>query len=480
MSPYDLPNALFIDGKWQPSISGETFDTFNPATEEVLAKVPRANAQDVHLAVQAAHRAFYGEWRQVTPAERGKLLYRLAQTIQTNREELAKLETLDNGKPLREALGDIDGVVQTIEYNAGAADKLQGDTIPLGYEVVDFTWLEPLGVTAHIVPWNFPLGIAVRSVAPALAAGCTVVLKPAEETPLSALRLASLAQEVGFPDGVLNVVTGFGEEAGAPLVRHPWVRGVTFTGSAETGRKIIAQSAESLKSLVLELGGKNALIVFEDADLDRAVEDAIEAVFGNCGQVCSAASRLLLQRQIYQEFQRRFSERVLQLSVAPGLENGDLGPLVSREQLERAFSYIRSGLEEGASLTLGGKRPENLSRGYFLQPTIFEKVHPKMRIAQEEIFAPVVVVLSFEHDDEALQIANDVPYGLTAGIYTRDIRRALTSAQWLESGSVWINGWYLGGVQAPTGGVKASGFGRERGLPGIHNYLQIKNVAIKL
>ncbi len=474
------PDALFIDGKWMSSQAGKYFETLNPATEEVLAKVPRAGAVDVDVAVQAARKAFYGEWSEATPAERGRLLYRLAQAVQAHRDELAMLETLDNGKPLKEALGDIDGVVQTIEYNAGAADKLQGDTIPLGKEVVDFTWLEPLGVTAHIVPWNFPLGIAVRSVAPALAAGCTVILKPAEETPLSALRFASLAQEVGFPAGVLNVIAGFGEEAGAALVRHPQVRGVTFTGSAETGRKIMAQAAESLKPLVLELGGKNAFVVFEDADLERAVNDAVEAVFGNCGQVCSAASRLLLQRSIYQPFLEKFTERASQLKVAPGLEDGDLGPLVSKEQLQRALSYIDLGLKEGAKLSLGGKQPSHLTRGYFLLPTIFESVQPRMRIAQEEIFAPVVVAIPFDREEEALQIANDVPYGLTSGVYTRDIRRALTFAQRLESGSVWINGWYLGGVQAPTGGMKASGFGRERGLAGIHNYLQIKNVAIRL
>ncbi len=473
-------DALFIDGKWQPSQSGKRFETLNPATEEILAEVPRADAQDVDLAVNAATKAFYGEWREVTPSERGRLLYRLAQAIKARRNELAEIETLDNGKPLREALGDIDGVVQTIEYNAGAADKLQGDTIPLGVEVVDFTWLEPLGVTAHIVPWNFPLGIAVRSVAPALAAGCTVVLKPAEETPLSALLLAGIAKEVGFPDGVLNVVSGIGEEAGAALVRHPQVRGVTFTGSAETGRKIIAQTAASPKPVVLELGGKNALIVFEDADLDRALSDAMEAVFGNCGQVCSAASRLLLHRSIQREFLERFRERASVLKVAPGLEDGDLGPLVSKEQLHRALRYIDDGLQEGAKVVLGGKRPDHLPHGYFLLPTIFDQVHPKMRIAQEEIFAPVVVAMPFETDEEALQIANDVPYGLVAGVYTQDLRRAMKFAQRLESGSVWINGWYLGGVQAPTGGVKASGFGRERGLAGIHNYLQIKNVAIKL
>lgn len=480
MSRSNLPQALFIDGRWQPSHNREVFETVNPATEEVLAQVPRADAQDVDAAVQAARRALKGDWSEITPPERGRLLYRLAQTIELHRDELAELETLDNGKPLREAMGDIEGVVQTIEYNAGAADKLQGDTIPLGKAIVDFTWLEPLGVTAHIVPWNFPLGIAVRSIAPALAAGCTVVLKPAEETPLSALRFANLAKEVGFPDGVLNVVSGFGEEAGAALVRHPLVNGVTFTGSAETGRKVMAQAAEAIKPLVLELGGKNALIVFEDADLERAVNDAIEAVFGNCGQVCSAASRLLLQSPIYSQFMEKFRERAAQLKVAPGLENGDLGPLVSKQQLQRALQYIQQGLEQGAKLSLGGKQPQNLSRGYFLLPTIFESVHPQMNIAQEEIFAPVVVAIAFDDEEQAIRLANDVPYGLVAGIYTQDIRRAMTLARRLESGSVWINGWYLGGVQAPTGGVKASGFGRERGLPGIHNYLQIKNVAIEL
>ncbi len=346
----EIPVANFIGGLWQASLSRETFETVDPATEEILAKVPRSDSRDVDAAVKAAHLAFYGEWRELTPAERGRLLYRLAQAIQSYRAELAELETLDNGKPLREALDDFDGVTRTIEYNAGAADKLQGDTIPLGMEVIDFTILEPLGVTAHIVPWNFPLGIAIRSVALALAAGCTVVLKPAEETPLTALRLASIIQEVGFPNGVFNVVTGFGEEAGAALVRHPLVRGVTFTGSAETGRKIMAQAAESLKPLVLELGGKNALIVFEDANLERAVNDAMEAVFGNCGQVCSAASRLLLHTSIYSEFMDRFCERVSQLKIAPGMENGDLGPLVSKEQLERAMNYIRIGQEEGLVL----------------------------------------------------------------------------------------------------------------------------------
>lgn len=480
MNKSNVPQSLFIDGTWQPSHNREVFETFNPATEEVLAQVPRADTQDVDAAVQAAYRALKGTWSEITPAERGRLLYRLAQTVELHRDELAELETLDSGKPLREAMGDIEGVVQTIEYNAGAADKLQGDTIPLGKHIVDFTWLEPLGVTAHIVPWNFPLGIAVRSIAPALAAGCTVVLKPAEETPLSALRFASLAKEVGLPDGVLNVVTGFGEEAGAALVRHPLVNGITFTGSAETGRKVMAQAAQAIKPLVLELGGKNALIVFEDADLERAVSDAIEAVFGNCGQVCSAASRLLLQSPIYSQFMEKFRQRAAQLKVAPGLENGDLGPLVSKQQLQRALQYIQQGLDQGARLSLGGKQPQHLSRGYFLLPTIFESVHPQMNIVQEEIFAPVVVAMAFDDEEQAIRIANDVPYGLVAGIYTRDIRRAMTLARRLESGSVWINGWYLGGVQAPTGGVKASGFGRERGLPGIHNYLQIKNVAIKL
>lgn len=475
-----MQHKLFIDNEWIAPQSGATFPTIDPATEEPIADVARAGAADVDRAVRAAHRAMQGSWRGVTPLERGKMMFRLADLISGSRDELARLETLDVGKPLKDSLGDIDGVVTTLRYNAGAADKMQGETIPLGLEVVDFTLLEPLGVTAHIVPWNFPLGMAMRSLAPALAAGCTAVLKPAEQSPLSALKLGDLILEAGFPAGVVNIVTGFGEEAGEELVRHPLVRGISFTGSVETGRKILAAAAPGIKPSVLELGGKNPMIVFADADLDRAVDDATMATFENCGQVCSSSGRYLLHPQIRDEFLDRLQARAAKLSIGPGLDNHDLGPIVSKEQYAGVTDYIARGERAGARLRHGGRRPRHLQRGYFIEPTIFDRVAPDAVIAREEIFGPVGVAIDVATEGEALAIANGLGYGLAAGVYSRDIGRAMRLAQRLESGSVWINGWWLGGVQAPTGGMKDSGIGRERGLAGIRNYLQIKNVAVRL
>jgi len=471
---------LFIDDTWRPAESGRRFATIDPATEQTVAEVARGDAADVDRAGRAADAARHGPWREMTPAERGRLLHRLADAIGARRDEIARLETLDVGKPLKDSQGDVDGVMSTLIYNAGAADKMQGETIPLGPRVVDFTMLEPLGVTAHIVPWNYPLGMATRSIAPALAAGCTVVLKPAEQSPLTGLLLGEIAQAVGFPRGVINVVTGFGEEAGAALVRHPLVRGITFTGSVETGRQILLGAAPGIKPAVLELGGKNPMIVFADADIERAATDAADGLFGNCGQVCSASSRFLLQPAIRDEFIARLQEKAARLTIGPGLEDHDLGPIVSQEQHRKVTGYIADGLAGGARLHFGGGRPAHLNRGYFVEPTLFDQVLPDMRIAREEIFGPVGVALDFASEDEALAIANDLPYGLVAGIYTSDVGRALRFAQRIEAGSVWINGWYLGGVQAPTGGIKDSGIGRERGLAGIRNYLQIKNVAIRL
>ncbi|MCC7165725.1 MAG: aldehyde dehydrogenase family protein [Anaerolineae bacterium] len=475
-----IRNQNFVDGKWAASRSGKRFETVNPATEEVIADVPRGDASDIDAAVRAADAAMKGEWSKLAPAERGRLIFKLARAIEAHSEELARLETADNGKPLRDALGDMEGVVSTLEFNAGAADKLQGDTIALPKQYVDFTWLEPLGVTGHIIPWNFPLGMATRSIAPALTAGCTVVLKPAEQTPLTALRFAELAQEVGLPDGVLNVVTGFGPESGAALVEHPLVRGITFTGSVETGKLIMRAAAATIKPVVLELGGKNALIVFPDADLNKALDDVMEGIFHNCGQVCSAISRLVLHRDIHDEFVECLRARVSKLTVGPGMSNPDIGPLVSEEQYTRVHNYLALGKENGARVVLGGGRPKEFEKGYFVEPTIFDRVSPDARIAQEEIFGPVVAAMTFETEDEAVAIANGVPYGLSSGVHTQNITRALRLARRLQTGSVWINEWYIGGVQAPTGGYKESGFGRERGLAGIMNYVQVKNVGIRI
>ena len=475
-----LPERHFIDNDWRPAVTGQRFETVDPSSEEAFASVARGGQEDVDLAVEAAQRAMAGPWGRLAPAERGALLLRLADALAGRRDEIARVETLDCGKPLKESLGDVDGVVATLRYNAGAADKMEGASVPLGEDFVDFTLLEPLGVTAHIVPWNFPLGMAARSLAPALAAGCTTVLKPAEQSPLSALLLAEICAEVGFPPGVVNVVTGFGEEAGAALTAHPLVRGITFTGSVETGRKVYVSAALGIKPAVLELGGKNPMIVFADADLERAVDDAVEGCFGNSGQVCSSSSRLLLQRPISEAFRERFAAKAGELTVGPGLEDPDLGPLVSREQYDKVTGYLESGKAAGARLRFGGGRPEALNRGYFVSPTLFEAVEPSLSIAREEIFGPVAVALDFDDEGEALALANGLGFGLVAGVYSRDIGRALTLARRIETGSVWINGWFVGGVQAPTGGIKESGIGRERGLPGIRNYLQIKNVGIRL
>ncbi len=476
----DQIHMNYIGGKPVAPATGTFLETIDPATEEALARFARSAGEDVNAAVQAAHRAQCGDWSTITPADRGRILERLAGLIEKEREQLATLETLDAGKPLDNSRGDIDGVVETLRYNAGAADKMEGITVPLGRDVVDFTMLEPLGVTAHIVPWNFPLGMAVRSLAPALAAGCTCVLKPAEQSPLSALAFARLAEQAGIPEGVVNIVTGLGEEAGEALVRHPLVRGITFTGSVETGRRIMSTAAQGIKPVVLELGGKNPMIVLADADLDRAVDDALVASFDNTGQVCSSSSRYLLAPEVREEFIERLCAGAATLSIGPGLENPALGPVISSEQYARVRGHIDAGVTAGGRVRQGGGRPPHLDRGYFIEPTVFDRVSADMAIAREEVFGPVGVAVDVGDDDQAVTVANGLGYGLAAGVYTRDISRALRIAQQLEHGSVWINGWFMGGVQAPTGGMKESGIGRERGLAGVRNYLAVKNVAIRL
>ncbi|MBI3674193.1 MAG: aldehyde dehydrogenase family protein [Rhizobiales bacterium] len=475
----DIRHVNFIDNGWVQPAGGSFLVTVDPATEEPLAEFARSGAADIDRAVQSAERAFRSDWSRLTPGERSRLLFGLADLIAADRDHLTRLETLDVGKTLRDSLGDIDGVVATLRFNAGAADTLRGSTIPLGPDQIDFTVLEPLGVTAHIVPWNFPLGMAMRSLAPALAAGCTCVLKPAEQSPLSALAFAELIAKTGFPPGVINIVTGLGEEAGEALVRHPLVRGITFTGSVETGRLVMAAAAQGIKPVVLELGGKNPMIVFADADLERAAADAAMASFENCGQVCSSSSRYLLAAEIHDEFLERLTAKAKALSIGPGIDNHDLGPLVSAEQYDKVRGLIAAGQRDGARLRLGGGRPSHLNRGYFVEPTIFDRVDPAMAVARQEIFGPAGCAIDIADEDEAMAIANGLGYGLAAGIYTRDISRALRLMRRLDHGSVWINGWWMGGVQAPTGGMKESGIGRERGMEGVHNYLQIKNVAVR-
>jgi acyl-CoA reductase-like NAD-dependent aldehyde dehydrogenase len=469
-----------IGGAPRSPASGQFMPTLDPAEETPIADFARGDAADVDAAVRAADAAFRGDWAKITPQQRGRLLNKLADLVEARREDIALLETLDVGKPIGGSRGDVDGVIGALRYNAGAADKMEGTVVPLGPDYVDFTMLEPLGVTAHITPWNYPLGMAARSLAPALAAGCTAVLKPAEQSPLSTLLFAELAVEAGFPAGVVNVVTGTGAEAGVPLVAHPLVRGVTFTGSVATGRRVGVAAAERIIPCVLELGGKNAMIVWSDADLDRAVADALEGGFDNSGQVCSSSSRLLLHADIADAFLERLAERASRLRVGPGRDNPDLGPLVSDVQHAKVTTLVDAAKRAGARVLLGGGRPEGRDRGYFFAPTIVDRVPAGTSILSEEVFGPVMTATVVTGEDEAAAIANGVGYGLTAGIQTRDISRALRMARRLETGSVWINGWFMGGPQAPTGGTKLSGIGRERGLPGVRNYLQIKNVAIRL
>ncbi len=475
-----LRDKLLIGGVWVEAAGGERFDTVDPSTEQVITSVPRGRAVDVAAAVAAAEAARHGPWAALTPFERGRLLFRLADLIDDRRDELAELERLDVGKPVSEALGDVCGVANCFRYNAGAADKMEGATIPLGTDFVDYTVVEPLGVTAHIVPWNYPLGMAVRSLAPALAAGCTAVLKPAEQSPLTALALGQVCLDAGLPPGVVNVVTGFGEEAGEPLVRHPLVRGVTFTGSVATGRRVYQAAAEGIKPVVLELGGKNPMIVLDDADIDRATTDAMDASFGNTGQVCSSASIYLLHRSVHDRFLEALAAKAARLTVGPPETDPGIGPLASREQYDKVMGYIAQGLRDGARLRFGGGRPAGLNSGFYVEPTLFDTVDQTLSIATDEIFGPVAVAHVFDSEDEAVRLANRLETGLVAGVYSRDISRALSLTRRLDFGSVWVNGWFIGGLQAPTGGAKQSGIGRERGLPGIRNYLTIKNIGIRL
>lgn len=476
----NLRTQLFIDNQWVDSVAGDCFETVDPSNETVIAKVSRARSEDVDLAAKAASRAMQGPWPRLPPVERGTVLFKLADLIDGNSRDLAKLETIDVGKPLSDSLGDIAGVSDTIRYNAGAADKLEGATIPIGPDHLDFSVMEPIGVTGHIMPWNYPLGMAARSVAPALVAGCSAILKPAEQSPLSTLAFAELCEEAGFPSGVVNVVPGFGNEAGAALTSHPLVRGISFTGSVATGRAVYQSAAVGLKKVVLELGGKNPMIVFPDADLDQAASDAVVGAYANSGQVCSASSLLFLHEDIREGFLARFTDISKKLTIGEGMDDRDLGPLASSEQYDRVRSFLDGVSDQGVRVLFGGGRPSHMDRGYFIEPTLIECPDLGQPIARQEVFGPVAVVIAFAEQETVVEMINDLDYGLVAGIYTRDISRALRLVSEIDAGTIWINGWYIGGAQVPTGGNKASGIGRERGLPGIANYLELKNVGIRI
>ncbi|MFH0341937.1 MAG: aldehyde dehydrogenase family protein [Chromatiales bacterium] len=476
---------MLIDGKWVGAASGKTFTSPNPSTGEIFAEVAEADKADIDKAVSAARRAFEGKWSQMSARDRGRLLYRLSQLIEERSTELAELETADNGKPIRESLYvDLPQVVENFEYFAGFATKIEGETIPVPGQMFNYTLREPVGVCGQIIPWNFPLMMAAWKLAPALAAGNTVVLKPAEQTPVTAMELGKIIQEAGFPDGVVNIVPGYGETAGAALAAHPGIDKVAFTGSTEVGKLIAKSAADNLTKVSLELGGKAPNIVFADADLEQAVNGAMMGIFFNQGQVCCAGSRLFIEEKVKGEFLDRFKAKAETVSVGdPALKTTQMGPQVSKEQLDRIQSYVGIAREEGASVLTGGQTPKlegGLQRGYFFQPTIFSDVSNTMRVAQEEIFGPVTSVITFKDDDDLIKQANQTIYGLSAGIWTRDLVRAHRFAKAIKAGVIWINTFNMFNAASPFGGYKQSGYGREMGKHALDLYTQIKSVWVDL
>jgi betaine-aldehyde dehydrogenase len=471
-------SKMYVDGEFVAAQGGGTFPVLDPSTEEVIAACPEGRAEDVARAVAAARRAFYGGWRGVTAQERGRILLRLAERVRARRAELAELETRNAGKPIAESEMDIDDCATCFEYYGGLSTKITGEVLPVPADALALAVREPMGVAGQIIPWNYPLMMAAWKIAPAICAGCTVVLKPAEQTPLSVLKLAEEFEGVGLPRGVVNIVTGDGPGAGAPLVVHPDVRKIAFTGSTEVGKEIMRRAADGLKRVSLELGGKSPNIFFADADLEAAVDGALFGVFINQGEVCSAGSRVLVQRSIYKEFLDRVVEKARGIRVGPGLDRANkMGPLVSRAQRDRVMEYVEIGKGE-AKLAVGGGRPEG--RGFYVEPTVFYDVENGARIAREEIFGPVMSVIPFGDEADAVRIANETQYGLAAAVWTRDIYRALRVVRSLEAGIVWVNHMQPAYVEAPWGGYKASGFGRELGRWGVDEYLEVKQVYINL
>ncbi|HEX8129514.1 MAG TPA: aldehyde dehydrogenase family protein [Pyrinomonadaceae bacterium] len=476
---------LFIDGQWVDAESGKTFSTPNPSTGETLAEVAEADKADVDKAVAAARRAFEGKWSKMSARDRGRLIYKLSQLIEAKSQELAALETADNGKPIKESMYiDLPGVVENFEYFAGWATKIEGETIPVPGQMFNYTLREPLGVCGQIIPWNFPLLMAAWKLAPALAAGNTIVLKPAEQTPVTVLELGKLIQEAGFPDGVVNIVPGYGETAGAALASHPGIDKIAFTGSTEVGKVIARTAADNLTKVSLELGGKAPNIVFADADIEQAVSGAMMGIFFNQGQVCCAGSRLFLDERVKDEFLERFKERAERVKVGDPMDKTtQMGPQVSAEQLARIKGYVEIARGEGATVFTGGGTPElegNFKNGYFFQPTVFSEVQNTMRVAQEEIFGPVASAITFKDEKDLIRQANDTIYGLSAGIWTKDITRAHRFAKEIKAGTVWINTFNMMNAASPFGGYKQSGYGREMGRHALDLYTHVKSVWVDL
>ena len=475
------PGKLFINGRWVDSVSGKTFDTLNPATEKVITSVAEGDSADIDLAVAAAREAFEnGPWKKTDARDRGRILLKIAGLIERNKDELALLDTLDNGKPINETTNaDIPLVIDCFLYYAGWADKIHGETIPVRGDFFNYTLREPVGVVGQIIPWNFPLLMAAWKIAPALACGNTIVLKPAEQTPLSALRLGEICQEAGLPDGVLNIVTGYGPTAGAALAEHMDVDKIAFTGGSATGRIIMQAASKNLKRISLELGGKSPNIVFADSDIDSAVDGAMTGIFFNQGEVCCAGSRLFIEKSIHEEFIDKLSNKAANMRVGNPEDTGtQMGAQVSKEQFDKILGYIETGKQEGAKLVIGGERCGE--RGYFIKPTIFDAVDNNMRIAKEEIFGPVVSAITFDDVSEVVKQGNLSVYGLAAAVWTKDIKKAPRLARDLKAGTIWINTYNAFDAASPFGGFKQSGFGRELGVHALELYTHVKSVWINL
>jgi len=477
----DLPDGHFIDGRWTPPAHGQTMETFDPGSGRAYHAFAAGDADDVAMAVEAATRAGR-DWGKTRPAARGAILARAALLLRQEAPRFAVVESLDSGKPLQEAEGDVAGAARAFEYYAAAANTLQGDSFPLGHDYLGYSMLEPAGLTAHIIPWNYPLSTAARGIAPALAAGCTVVAKPAEQTPMAALMLAELLHRAGLPAGVCNVVTGTGKETGAPLVRHPAVRHVSFTGSVQTGINVMQAAAPNVTRVLLELGGKSPVVVLADADLDAAVEGILGAIFENAGQICSAGSRLVADRKIHDELLERLVRRARGLKIGHGLKRAQFGPLNSAEHLARVAAHVEGAKARGLSIATGGKGagdPET-GEGWFFEPTIIDAAPADDPVVLQEIFGPVLVVQPFDTEEEALALANGTDYGLVAGIYTRDFSAAHRLARDIDAGQVFINEYFAGGIEVPFGGNRMSGFGREKGLAALEAYSRVKSVAARI
>ena len=472
---------MFINGEFVPGNRGSHLAVIDPSTEEIIAEVPDADEKDVNRAVAAARAAFdSGAWPQTTGQERGRILFRLAERVRKEAPRLAELEARNSGKPIVEAEFDIADVATCFEYYGGLATKILGHVNPVPDNALNLSLREPIGVAAQIIPWNYPLLMAAWKLAPALAAGCTCILKPAEQTPLTALEFAGFLADAGVPPGVVNIITGLGETAGAPLVRHVDVNKVAFTGSATVGKAIVKMAADTVKRVTLELGGKSPNIFFADADFESAIDGALFGVFINQGEVCSAGSRILVEKPVYSKFVEAMAARSKKILLGPPLERETkMGPLVSKEQFDRVRSYQEIGKQE-AKLAAGGGRPSSIARGYYVEPTIFYDVDNSARIAQEEIFGPVAAVIPFSKEADAIRIANDTPYGLAAAVWSRDIFKTFRVVKALRAGIVWVNHMQPTYVEAPWGGYKQSGFGRELGPWGIEEYLETKQVHINL